>query len=84
MAPASPSIIHVANRAAWFPLRLSRVLLVLLIEHLVSEDEPLVFGIDEKLERRHGSRISAKGMFRDAVRSTESHVVKTTECVGSA
>ena len=66
---------HVLNRAVWSPLQLSRVLLMLLIEHLAKEGEPLVFGIDETPERRHGSRISAKGMLRDAVRSTESHLV---------
>jgi len=69
---------HVLNRAVWSPLQLSRVLLMLLIEHLADDDEPLVFGIDETLERRSGSRISAKGMFRDPVRSTESHVVKAS------
>ena len=66
---------HVLSRAVWHPLQLSRVLLAVLIDHLASDDEPLVFGIDETLERRHGSRISAKGMFRDAVRSTETHLV---------
>ena len=57
---------------------MSRVLLVLLIEHLAQGDEPLVFGIDETLERRRGSRISARGVFRDAVRSSESHLVKAS------
>ena len=56
---------HVLSRAVWSPLKLSRVPLILLIEHLAGEDEPLVFGIDETLERRWGSRISAKGVFRD-------------------
>ncbi len=69
---------HVLNRAVWHPLQLSRVLLMLLIEHLAREGEPLVFGIDETLERRRGSRISAKGIFRDAVRSTESHLVRAS------
>lgn len=44
---------------------------MVLINHLAREDETLVFGIDETLERRLGSRINAKGIFRDAVRSTE-------------
>ena len=69
---------QVLNRAVWSPLQISRVLLVLLIEHLAQGDEPLVFGIDETLERRRGSRISARGVFRDAVRSSESHLVKAT------
>ncbi len=61
---------HVLSRAVWSPLQLSRVLLMLLIRHLAREAEPLVFSIEETLERRWGSRISAKGIFRDAVRST--------------
>ena len=69
---------HVLNRAIWSSLQMSRVLLVLLIEHLAQDDEPLVFGIDETLERRRGSRISAKGVFRDAVRSTEPHLVRAS------
>ena len=37
---------------------------------------PLVFGIDETLERRWGKKIKAKGIYRDAVRSSHSHFVK--------
>ena len=37
-----------------------------------------MFGIDETLERRRGSRISAKGIFRDAVRSTDTQMVKAS------
>ena len=69
---------HVLNRAIWSPLQLSRVLLMLLIGHLAKEDKPLVFGIDETLERGWGRRISAKGIFRDAVRSTETHKVRAS------
>ena len=69
---------QVLNRAVWSPLQMSRVLLMLLIEHLAQDDEPLVFGIDETLERRRGSHISAKGVFRDAVRSSESHLVRAS------
>ncbi len=42
---------HVLNRAAWSPLGRSQVLLRLLIRHLDHGDGPLVFGIDETLER---------------------------------
>ena len=34
-------------------------------------------GIDDTLERRKGSRIKAKGVYRDAVRSSKTQVVKT-------
>ena len=70
---------HVLNRAVFSPLQLSRFLLLLLIQHLGGGDEPMVFGIDETIERRRGRRISALGVYRDAVRSSESHVVKTTD-----
>ena len=55
---------HVLNRAAWSPLKVSRILLGLLILHLDRGDGPLILGIDETLERRRGpqemSRASAK------------------------
>ncbi len=69
---------HVLNRAVWSPLKVGRVLLHLLILHLDRGDGPLVFGIDETLERRRGSRIKAKGIYRDAVRSSGSHFVKAS------
>ena len=69
---------HVLNRAAWSPLHVSQVLLGLLIRHLDRGDGPLVFGIDETLERRQGPQISALGVYRDAVRSSRSYVVKAS------
>ena len=38
---------HVLNRAAWSPLKVSRILLGLLILYLDRGDGPLIFGIDE-------------------------------------
>ena len=67
---------HVPNRASWSSLQLSRRMLHLLIRHLDAANGPLVFGIDETLERRRGKRISARGIYRDAVRSSASHFVK--------
>ncbi len=61
---------HVLNRAVWSPLQLGRVLLWLLIRQLDRGDGPLVFGIDETLERRRGAQIKAKGIYRDGVRSS--------------
>ena len=69
---------HVLNRAAWSPLKVSRILLGLLILHLDRGDGPLIFGIDETLERRRGLQISALGIYRDAVRSSRSYVVKAS------
>ena len=69
---------HVLNRARWSPLELSKLLLFLLLRHLDAGQGPLVFGIDETLERRWGRRISARGIYRDAVRSSDSHLVKAS------
>ena len=68
---------HVLNRARWSPLHLSRALLFLLLRQLCPPAEPLVFGIDETVERRWGRKIAAKGRYRDPVRSTDDRVVMT-------
>ena len=69
---------HMLNRAAWSPLQVSQVLLKLLLQHLDRGDAPLVFGINETLERRRGPRISALGIYRDAFRSSRNYVVNAT------
>lgn len=68
---------RVLNRAVWSSREASRVLLGLLVEAFVLEG-PLVLGIDETLERRRGKKISAKGIYRDPVRSSREHFVKTS------
>ena len=47
-----------------------------LLQHLNRGDNPLVFSIDETLERRRGARIEARGIYRDAVRSSRHQPVK--------
>ena len=69
---------HVLNRAAWSPLQAAHILLNLLIQYLDQGDGPLVFGIDETVERRGGPKISARGIYRDAVRSSRSYLVKVS------
>ncbi len=69
---------RVLNRATWSSRALSRVLLRLLIHAFVPPDAPLVVGLDEHIERRQGARITAKGIYRDAVRSSKSFFVKTS------
>ncbi len=68
---------RVLSRAVWSSREVSRVLLGLLVEAFVP-DGPLVVGVDETLERRQGKRITAKGIYRDPVRSSHSHFVKTS------
>ena len=69
---------EVLNRAVWSPRRSAGILLGLLLQHLAPDHGPLVFGIDETLERRRGPRIEAKGTYRDAARSHRGHVVKAS------
>lgn len=68
---------RVLSRAKWSGREASRVLLKLLVEAFVG-DGPLVVGIDETLERRRGKKISAKGIYRDPVRSSQSQLVKSS------
>ncbi len=68
---------RVLNRAHWSSLAASRVLLGLLVAVLVPSG-PLLVGIDETLERRRGAKIAAKGIYRDAVRSSHAHFVKAS------
>src|SRR3712207_957204 len=69
---------RVLSRASWSSLEASRVLLGLLVEAFVAEEGPLVVGIDETLERRYGRKISARGVYRDPVRSTHETFVKSS------
>ena len=41
-------------------------------------ETPAVFGIDETLERRRGAQIKARGIYRDAVRSSRHQLVKAS------
>jgi DDE superfamily endonuclease len=68
---------RVLSHARWSGLAVGRVLLALLVAAF-APDGPLVFGVDETLERRRGKRIAAKGIYRDAVRSSKEYVVKAS------
>ena len=67
---------EVLNRAVWSPREAARILL--LLRCLDRGDGPLVFGIDETLERRRGAKIRARGIYRDAVRSSRHQLVKAS------
>ena len=69
---------EVLNRAVWSSREVARVLLVMLLQHLDGGDSPLVFGIDETLERRRGAKIRARAIYRDAVRSSRNQLVKAS------
>ena len=69
---------EVLNRAVWSSRAVAHVLLVLLLQQLDRGDGPLIFGIDETLERRRGAKIKARGIYRDAVRSSRHQLVKAS------
>lgn len=69
---------RVLRYATWNGLALSKILLGLLVQCL-PKSWPILIAVDETLERRRGKKIKAKGMYRDAVRSSQSHVVT---CLG--
>lgn len=68
---------RVLNRAKYSSLKLAKILLIMIVEAF-GGDEPLVFGIDETIERRKGGKIKARAIYRDPVRSSQSHFVKAS------
>jgi hypothetical protein len=68
---------QILNRARWSSRALARRLLCVLVERLVP-DGPVVIGLDDTIERRWGRRISARGIYRDPVRSSHCHFVKAS------
>ena len=68
---------RVLNRAKWSSLAVSRVLLGLLVAAF-APCGPVVVGVDETIERRWGAKIAAKGLYRDAVRSSKDYLVKVS------
>jgi len=68
---------RVLNRSIWSSLDASRVLLMLLVNAFALFG-PIVFGLDDTIERRRGENIKAKGIYRDPVRSSHSHMVKAS------
>ena len=68
---------RVLNRAVWSGRASARVLLGLLLDAFVPTG-PVLLGLDDSIERRRGKRISAKGIYRDPVRSSKGHFVKAS------
>jgi hypothetical protein len=68
---------RVLNRAAWSGRAAARVLLGLLLDAFLPAG-PVLLGLDDTIERRRGKRISAKGIYRDPVRSSHGHFVKAS------
>ena len=76
-APDFQTYHRVLNRAVWSPLYASQLLLRLLVAVFVPRGVVLC-GLDDTLERRRGDHITAKGIYRDPVRSSHAHMVKAS------
>jgi len=68
---------RVLNRAKWASKKAAQVLLALLVRFFAPLG-PVVIGMDETLERRRGDKIAAKGIYRDAARSSRNFFVKSS------
>jgi len=69
---------RVLNRAAWSSRAAASRLLLLLIACFLPAAAPVVIGLDDTIERRWGPKISARGIYRDPVRSSKGHFVKAS------
>jgi hypothetical protein len=67
---------RVLNRAVWSTRQASKTLLGGLTLLLVPSGAPIVLGADDTVERRSGRKITAKGCYRDAVRSSQKYVIR--------
>ena len=68
---------RVLNRAVWSSREVSRILLTLLVTTFAAVGDS-VMGLDDTMERRRGEKITARGVYRDPVRSSHSHFVKAS------
>jgi DDE superfamily endonuclease len=68
---------RVLNRVRWSSRAASRILLDLLVRAFAPSG-PILVGLDDTIERRWGKKIQARGIYRDPVRSSRSHLVKAS------
>ena len=68
---------RVLNRAQWSALGAAHCLFQELVQAFGTRG-PLVFGLDETIERRWGRCIAARGIYRDAARSSKAVTNKTS------
>ena len=69
---------RVLNRAPWSSRAVAHHLIQMLVKAFVPSDAPIVIGLDDTIERRWGAKIKARGIYRDPVRSSKGHFVKTS------
>jgi hypothetical protein len=69
---------RVLHRARWSSRLAACRLLHLLVAAFVPPSAAIVIGLDDTIERRWGAKINARGIYRDPVRSSKGHFVKTS------
>jgi hypothetical protein len=69
---------RILNRARWSSREVAGRLFLLLVTTFVPRGSPVVIGFDDTIERRWGPKISARGIYRDPVRSSKGHFVKAS------
>lgn len=73
-----PTYHRVLSRAQWSSRAVAGRLLRLLVAAFVPAQAHIVIGLDDTIERRWGPKISARGIYRDPVRSSKGHFVKVS------
>jgi hypothetical protein len=68
---------HVLSQARWDSRAIACKLLMMILDRFLPKG-PLVVGIDDTIERRWGAKITARGIYRDPVRSSHGHFVKAS------
>lgn len=63
------------SKSKFSEFKLVKILLGLLIK-ILPHNWPILIAMDETIERRKGSKIKAKGCYRDACRSTHSLIIR--------
>ena len=72
-----PKYHRVLSLSKWSARKASQILLRQLLDWFLPAG-PVVVGIDETIERRWGAKIKARGIYRDSVRSSRTHLVKAS------
>jgi hypothetical protein len=67
----------VLSRARWNGRAVARTLLAQVLDAFLPAGE-VVVGVDDTIERRWGSKITARGIYRDPVRSSRGHFVRAS------
>jgi hypothetical protein len=69
---------RILNRARWSSRQVAGRLFLLLVGTFVPRGALVLIGLDDTIERRWGRNITARGIYRDPVRSSKGHFVKAS------